>query len=109
MKKTILSFLALTIYVLCACKSSPKEKKINTEKTSTNKEVVSKTMATPLSTKNSTTLSMSASTFYVICSQHTGGWCSGSYNNYDSAKVALTSHRNSTGHTDNDVSNNCPF
>lgn len=50
-----------------------------------------------------------SNTFYAICLEEHSGWCSGPFSSYGEAQDTLASHRAKSGHTDNTVSNDCPF
>jgi hypothetical protein len=84
MKKLSASALILALIFMAGCKSKPSYTKKH--------------------------LDPKASTFYVVCAQETGGYCSPTpYSTYASADSALQAHRTQTGHTDNSVENDCPF
>lgn len=76
---------------------------------STNQKSVNKKAAKEIIKIDTVQVNKTASTFYAICADEHFGWCSQAFNSYDEANTALTNHKNSTGHTDNTVSNNCPF
>ena len=48
-------------------------------------------------------------TFYAICFEEHAGWCSTNFSNLGDAQAALDEHKKQTGHTDNTISNDCPF
>ncbi len=48
-------------------------------------------------------------TFYAICFEEHAGWCSSSFSNLGDAQAALDEHKSKTAHSDNTISNDCPF
>jgi hypothetical protein len=102
MKRLIIPLLSVVALLVGACgnKSSQQITSDSTANRKTAKEIIQ---------IDTVKVNKSASTFYAVCAEEHFGWCSPQYSTYDEANDALKKHRDSTGHTDNTVSNDCPF
>jgi hypothetical protein len=106
MKKLSQTIFIIVTTILLSCNNSPttSHKENNTEVS--NPDVQASNSKIKISTLR---LDKKASGFYAVCAEEHFGWCSSKFSTYDEAKKALDDHKASTGHTDNTVSNDCPF
>ncbi len=102
MKQFLFAIFCIIMSFIIACNNS-------SSKTNVSDSTLDRKTAKEIIQIDTVRANKSASTFYAICADEHFGWCSPQYSTYDDANNALQKHKDSTGHTDNTVSNDCPF
>jgi len=106
MKKIGQAIYVISTTVLFSCTNSPTTSHKENSTVASNQDAQVPNSKSKIS---SLRLDKSASGFYAVCAEEHFGWCSAKFNTYGEAKAALDAHKASTNHTDNTVSNDCPF